>query len=194
MAEQSLSLSTRCLSFDFIGTNPDESAEDVGTIQVKDREGLWQMRTLFRYRRSESPTRMMCSRQCQDNVRWRINVPCLCQVPNTWRQAVQDPSTMQLYLDFYKSTEPPSSSEALQVRRGHHASSYRRPDSRTIAICAFTAQSLTWCIPARCVFPVRYSPLICTSLPVRYRQRAGTVPAAPCDSHPRGEAPTDTTL
>lgn len=38
MAEQSLSLSTRCLSFDFIGTNPDESAEDVGTIQVNDRE------------------------------------------------------------------------------------------------------------------------------------------------------------
>ncbi len=34
MAEHALSLVTRCLSFDFIGTNPDESAEDVGTIQV----------------------------------------------------------------------------------------------------------------------------------------------------------------
>lgn len=55
---------------------------------------------------------------------------------------------MQLYLDFYKSTEPPSSSEALQVRRGHHVSSYLRPDSRTIEICAFTAQSLKLCIPA----------------------------------------------
>ena len=31
---QSLSLCVRCLSFDFIGTNPDESSEDVGTIQV----------------------------------------------------------------------------------------------------------------------------------------------------------------
>jgi exportin-7 len=34
IAEQALSLSSRCLNFDFIGTNPDESAEDVGTIQV----------------------------------------------------------------------------------------------------------------------------------------------------------------
>jgi len=31
---QSLTLTVRCLSFDFIGTNPDESSEDVGTIQV----------------------------------------------------------------------------------------------------------------------------------------------------------------
>jgi exportin-7 len=30
----SLSLATACLSFDFIGTNPEESAEDVGTVQV----------------------------------------------------------------------------------------------------------------------------------------------------------------
>lgn len=34
MLEQALSLCTRCLSYDFIGTNPDESSEDVGTIQV----------------------------------------------------------------------------------------------------------------------------------------------------------------
>ncbi|GMI31150.1 hypothetical protein TrRE_jg11440 [Triparma retinervis] len=34
LGEQSLSLCVRCLSFDFIGTNPDESSEDVGTIQV----------------------------------------------------------------------------------------------------------------------------------------------------------------
>jgi len=31
---QSLSLVVRCLGFDFIGTNPDESTEDVGTIQI----------------------------------------------------------------------------------------------------------------------------------------------------------------
>jgi exportin-7 len=30
----SLTLATECLSFDFIGTNPEESAEDVGTVQV----------------------------------------------------------------------------------------------------------------------------------------------------------------
>ena len=34
LGEQSLALTVRCLSFDFIGTNPDESTEDVGTIQA----------------------------------------------------------------------------------------------------------------------------------------------------------------
>jgi len=34
LGEQALSLTVRCLSFDFIGTNPDESTEDVGTIQA----------------------------------------------------------------------------------------------------------------------------------------------------------------
>jgi len=34
LADQSLRLLVRCLSFDFIGTNPDESIEDVGTIQA----------------------------------------------------------------------------------------------------------------------------------------------------------------
>lgn len=34
LGEQALSLTVRCLNFDFIGTNPDESTEDVGTIQA----------------------------------------------------------------------------------------------------------------------------------------------------------------
>jgi len=34
LGSQSLALTVRCLNFDFIGTNPDESTEDVGTIQV----------------------------------------------------------------------------------------------------------------------------------------------------------------
>ena len=34
LGEQALGLVVRCLSFDFIGTNPDESSEDVGTIQA----------------------------------------------------------------------------------------------------------------------------------------------------------------
>lgn len=34
IGEQALSLVVRCLNFDFIGTNPDESTEDVGTIQA----------------------------------------------------------------------------------------------------------------------------------------------------------------
>ena len=34
LGEQALGLAVRCLNFDFIGTNPDESTEDVGTIQA----------------------------------------------------------------------------------------------------------------------------------------------------------------
>lgn len=34
LGEQALALTVRCLNFDFIGTNPDESTEDTGTIQV----------------------------------------------------------------------------------------------------------------------------------------------------------------
>ena len=34
LGEQALGLTVRCLNFDFIGTNPDESTEDVGTIQA----------------------------------------------------------------------------------------------------------------------------------------------------------------
>lgn len=34
LGDQALSLTVRCLNFDFIGTNPDESTEDIGTIQV----------------------------------------------------------------------------------------------------------------------------------------------------------------
>jgi len=34
LGEQALCLTVRCLNFDFIGTNPDESSEDVGTIQA----------------------------------------------------------------------------------------------------------------------------------------------------------------
>mmetsp|Transcript_12963 Transcript_12963/g.18933 ORF Transcript_12963/g.18933 Transcript_12963/m.18933 type:complete len:1115 (-) Transcript_12963:105-3449(-) len=34
LGEQALRLTVKCLNFDFIGTNPDESSEDVGTIQA----------------------------------------------------------------------------------------------------------------------------------------------------------------
>ena len=35
LGTQSLQLLVKCLGFDFIGTNPDESGDDVGTIQAK---------------------------------------------------------------------------------------------------------------------------------------------------------------
>lgn len=52
MLEQALSLCTRCLSYDFIGTNPDESSEDVGTIQVCVGGGV----CFLHYIASPSPT------------------------------------------------------------------------------------------------------------------------------------------
>lgn len=64
-----LTLATACLSFDFIGTNPDETAEDVGTVQV----------------------------------------------PSQWRPLLQDTATMQLFFDYYLSSEPPRSKLALQA-------------------------------------------------------------------------------
>ena len=36
------------------------------------------------------------------------------QVPSTWRPLIEDPSTLQLMLDFYAVTKPPLSSIALE--------------------------------------------------------------------------------
>ena len=41
IGELALKLATKCLSFDFIGTNPDESAEDIGTVQVEQTRALF---------------------------------------------------------------------------------------------------------------------------------------------------------
>jgi len=69
MGELGIGLVVKCLSFDFIGTNPDESVDDVSTIQV----------------------------------------------PSSWRDVVQDPATMTLLLFFYRNTEPPRSSRAMEA-------------------------------------------------------------------------------
>lgn len=36
------------------------------------------------------------------------------QIPSAWRPAIEDPSTLQLFLDFYSTTQPPLSSMALE--------------------------------------------------------------------------------
>lgn len=41
LREWVLTLTLRCLSFDFIGTNPDESSVDFGSLQVLVVFGLW---------------------------------------------------------------------------------------------------------------------------------------------------------
>ncbi|KAL8162040.1 hypothetical protein V2J09_013529 [Rumex salicifolius] len=68
LQELAISLSVKCLSFDFVGTSIDESSEEFGTIQV----------------------------------------------PSSWRSLLEDPSTLQLFSDYYAATQPPVSTEALE--------------------------------------------------------------------------------
>ena len=35
-------------------------------------------------------------------------------MPSTWRPVLEDPATLQLFLDFYATTKPPLSSMALE--------------------------------------------------------------------------------
>lgn len=65
---QGLTLALNCLSFDFVGTCLDDSAEDLSTIQV----------------------------------------------PSGWRSIIEEPSTLQLFLDYYLSSKPPLSNAALE--------------------------------------------------------------------------------
>ncbi|KAF9587660.1 hypothetical protein IFM89_004492 [Coptis chinensis] len=68
LQELALSLSLKCLSFDFVGTSLDESSEEIGTVQV----------------------------------------------PSSWRAVLEDPSTLQIFFDYYAITNPPLSKEALE--------------------------------------------------------------------------------
>eukprot|EP00882_Tetradesmus_deserticola_P016315 GHRQ01017417.1.p1 GENE.GHRQ01017417.1~~GHRQ01017417.1.p1 ORF type:complete len:285 (+),score=122.06 GHRQ01017417.1:116-856(+) len=68
LKEQGLTLALSCLSFDFVGTCLDDSAEDMSTIQV----------------------------------------------PSSWRGLIEDPSTLQLFLDYYAASSPPPSKLALE--------------------------------------------------------------------------------
>ncbi len=36
------------------------------------------------------------------------------QVPSTWRSTIEDPATLQLFLDYYSVTKPPLSNQALE--------------------------------------------------------------------------------
>lgn len=68
LQELALSLSLKCLSFDFVGTSIDESSEEFGTVQI----------------------------------------------PSSWKPLLEDPSTLQIYFDYYAITKPPLSKEALE--------------------------------------------------------------------------------
>ncbi|XP_061996319.1 uncharacterized protein LOC133714255 isoform X1 [Rosa rugosa] len=68
LRELALSLSLKCLSFDFVGTSIDESSEEFGTVQI----------------------------------------------PTSWRSVLEDPSTLQVFFDYYAITKAPLSKEALE--------------------------------------------------------------------------------
>ncbi|XP_042520848.1 exportin-7-like [Macadamia integrifolia] len=65
LQELALSLSLKCLSYDFVGTSLDESSEEFGTVQI----------------------------------------------PSAWRPVIEDPSTLQIFFDYYAITKPPLSKE-----------------------------------------------------------------------------------
>ncbi|KGN48009.2 exportin-7 isoform X4 [Cucumis sativus] len=68
LQELALSLSLKCLSFDFVGTSIDESSEEFGTVQI----------------------------------------------PSAWKPVLEDPSTLQIFFDYYAITKAPLSKEALE--------------------------------------------------------------------------------
>ncbi|KAF2323697.1 hypothetical protein GH714_036637 [Hevea brasiliensis] len=68
LQELALSLSLKCLSFDFVGTSIDESSEEFGTVQI----------------------------------------------PSSWRPVLEDPSTLQIFFDYYAIATSPLSKEALE--------------------------------------------------------------------------------
>jgi exportin-7 len=66
--DQALKLALQCLSFDFIGITPDESAEDLGIVQI----------------------------------------------PATWRSIFEDSGTLALFLELYRTSSPPQSTQVHQ--------------------------------------------------------------------------------
>ncbi|KAK6934030.1 hypothetical protein RJ641_036924, partial [Dillenia turbinata] len=68
LQELALSLSLKCLSFDFVGTTIDESSEEFGTVQI----------------------------------------------PSSWKPVLEDPSTLQIFFDYYALSKPHLSREALE--------------------------------------------------------------------------------
>ncbi|KAE9465807.1 hypothetical protein C3L33_02287, partial [Rhododendron williamsianum] len=71
LQELALSLSLKCLSFDFVGTSFDESSDDFGSIQI----------------------------------------------PASWKPVIEDPSTLQIFFDYYAITKPPLSKERIPVSK-----------------------------------------------------------------------------
>ncbi len=69
MGEAALTLCKKCIDFDFIGTNPDESGEDVGTVQIPTqwRDSITDgslLMLLFEFYKTTEPPRSNLAMQC----------------------------------------------------------------------------------------------------------------------------------
>ena len=124
LREQAVQLALQCLSFDFVGTCLDESSEDLGTIQVPSGQSSWRAAGLWR------ASAWLCLAGVNITSAPAPALPyftppssfCIASRPcgAAWRPSIEDPSTLQLFTDFYTASQPPLSNMALEclVRRG----------------------------------------------------------------------------
>ena len=124
LREQAVQLALQCLSFDFVGTCLDESSEDLGTIQVPSGQSSGRAAGLWR------ASAWLCLAGVNITSAPAPALPyftppssfCIASRPcgAAWRPSIEDPSTLQLFTDFYTASQPPLSNMALEclVRRG----------------------------------------------------------------------------
>lgn len=118
---QAITLALQSMSYDFVGTCLDESSEDLGTIQVQLTLQPHVPGTPYiTWAEHSHVAHTSFPPSCHS--RTHPDLLLYAQVPSTWRPLIEDPSTLQLMLDFYSVTKPPLSSIALEclVRALHH--------------------------------------------------------------------------
>ena len=69
------------------------------------------------------------------------------QVPSTWRAVIENSATLQLFLDFYRSTTPPLSSMALEclVRLSDQAHACHTACLMANAVTSVPECLVRWC-------------------------------------------------
>ena len=125
-------------------------------------------------------------------------------MPSTWRPIVEDPATLQLFLDFYGASKPPLSSMSLECLVSAPAPQPSGPalitpslltnDTNCTADCLSTARSPVHgsCVPVRpltsglCALAGEAG--VCAAVLVHRRHRAEQVPEPPCQGDAGGPA------
>lgn len=135
LQELALSLSLKCLSFDFVGTSIDESSEEFGTVQVHffgdttekfrllmNKIGnlhTWPLKLLLLLRMCFTSICFICISVYLVNLSSRelfvqglfCWLSLILQIPSSWKSILEDSSTLQIYFDYYALTKPPISKE-----------------------------------------------------------------------------------